>query len=216
MIKKCFFFTFFLVFLSFCSFAAGADAAYPVIERVCEQLPIPEHTMYTLNDQELELLLEQCADTGINLFELMDCLYRYLAPQHKRMEILGDAFRKAQNSFNYGGHPIELLLPIEKLIKVQIGASFNKEQKALDMYLDSPYSVYIDIATAAYDSQCGFAKIEPLTFLESYGMQIKKWTIVKAVRKIHLYEPGLGAVYAKGFFRPKRWHLGAVSKIVHE
>ena len=98
-------------------------------------------------------------------------------------------------------------------MSVQVGACFTKTQNPLEMELEAPYSVYVEIATAAYDTKCGFSKVQPLTFLESYGMYIKKWNITKQIRKIHLYEPGFGAVYVSGFFKPKKWAFGAISRI---
>ena len=85
----------------------------------------------------------------------------------------------------------------------------------LERTLDPPLRFLFNAKTCAYDTECGFTKIEPLNFLESYGMYIKKWNIVKPVRKIHLYEPGLGAVYAQGFFKPKRWSLYPITRITH-
>lgn len=197
-------------------FAKGAEAAYPMLEKLFDQMPIAEHTIYPVSDQEVIRILDEAATLNINLFELIDCTYRYLSLRNMRFEMSGDSFRKAQASFNYGGHPIELLLPMEKIVKIQVGSSFTKDQKPLDIYLSSPYSVYVDIATVLYDTRCGFEKLEALTFINSYGMRIKKWTIVKTLRKIHLYEPGQAAVYVHGFFRPKRWTFSAIAKVTAE
>ena len=194
------------------SFGMGADAAYPILEKMFAEMPIPEYTVYTVSDQDMTVILNKAADLDINLFELLDCIYRYLAPNKKRLEISGTVLRNAQTLFSYGD-PIEYLLPIEKLIKIQVGACFTKEQKALDMQLVSSYSTYIKIATALYDTQCGFAKLEPLNFLEPYGMHVKKWNIEKPIRKIQLYAPGQGAIYAVGFFRPKKYYLDSVTRL---
>lgn len=193
-------------------FGAGADAAYPILEKVFSEMQIPEDTLYTVSDQDMTVLLDKSVELDINLLELMDCMYRYLAPNRKRIEISGSIIRKSQTSFSYGD-PLETLLPLEKLEKLEIGACFISEQKPLDMWLESEYSVSIKIATAVYDTRCGFAKIEPLNFLQPYGMQVKKWNIIKPIRKFELYAPGLGAVYAVGFFRPKRWYVDSVTRI---
>ena len=189
--------------LSFHLFGMSADEAYPAVRDVLSAIPIPSYTVYTVGAEDIEGILGAAADLGINFFELIDCMYRYLEPNNKRLEISGELLRNARVSFGYGGYPVEELLPIERMVRVQVGKCFTQLQRPLEMTLDAPYSVYIEVATAAYDTECGFTKIEPLNFLESYGMYIKKWNIVKPVRKIHLYEPGLGAVYAQGFFKPK-------------
>ncbi|MEL3906127.1 MAG: hypothetical protein P1P65_03715 [Treponema sp.] len=212
--KKRIFILFILLYLvRSAGFGLGADAAYPALEKVLEQIPIAENTLYIFSDDELNQVLDTSADLVINLFELMDCLYRYLAPRNMRVEISGTSLRNARQIFDYGGHPIELLLPIGKIVKVELGAALDDTQQALDMYLDAPYSVYIDIATALYDTRCGFESVEPHIFSKPYGMHIKKWVMVKAVRKIHLYEALQAAAYIEGFYKPKIWHLRPIQKL---
>ena len=191
----------FFIFSSLYVVGMSADEAYPAIEEIVSALPMQENIVYHTNDDDVQQILGAAADTGINLFELIDCMYRYLAPNNKRLEISGTSLRSARVSFTYGGYPIEQLLPIDTIVSVQVGACFT------------PYSVYVEIATAAYDAKCGFTKVQPLNFLESYGMYIKKWNITKQIRKIHLYEHGFGAVYVHGFFKPKKWAFGAISRI---
>jgi len=191
----------------------SADEAYPVIEKIISTMPMRENSIYYVNDNDIQLILGAAAETSINLFELIDCMYRYLAMNNKRLEISGTLLRNARTLFSYGEYPVEQLLPIDNLVSVQVGARFNQNQNPLEMVLDAPYSVYIEIATAVYDTRCGFTKLQPFNFLESYGMYIKKWNITKQIRKIHLYEPGFGAVYAQGFFKPKKWELRAISRI---
>ena len=213
MFKKLLPILFLFSFSSFQLAGMSADEAYPAIKEVISAMPIPENVLYHSTVNDIELILSTAADTSINLFELIDCMYRYLAPNNKRLEISGEILRNARISFGYGGYPVEVLLPIDNIVSVQVGACFTQDQNPLEMELDAPYSVYIEIATAAYDTRCGFTKLEPLNFLESYGMYIKKWNITKQVRKIHLYKPGFGAVYARGFFKPKKWELAPISRI---
>ena len=205
----------FCFLFSLYSFGKGADAAYPIFEKMFSEMQIPENKLYIVSDQDMATMLDKSVELDINLFELLDCIYRYLAPNHKRFEISGTVLRNAQTTYSYGD-PIETLLPIEKMEKIQVGACFTQEQKPLDMWLSEPYSVFIKVATAVYDTRCGFGKLEPLNFLQPYGMQVKKWNIVKPIRKFHLFEPGRSAVYAEGFFRPKRWWVDSVTRIQSE
>lgn len=202
-----------LIFSSVHLVGMSADEAYPVIEKIISTMPMRKNSIYYVNNEDIQLILGAAAETSINLFELIDCMYRYLAMNNKRLEISGILFRNARTLFSYGGYPVEQLLPIDNLVSVQVGACFNQNQNPLEMELDAPYSVYIEIATAVYDTRCGFTQLQPFNFLESYGMYIKKWNITKQIRKIHLYEPGFGAVYAQGFFKPKKWELRAISRI---
>ena len=205
----------FCFLFSLYSFGKGADAAYPIFEKMFSEMQIPENKLYIVSDQDMATMLDKSVELDINLFELLDCIYRYLAPNHKRFEISGTVLRNAQTTYSYGD-PIETLSPIEKMEKTQVGACLTQEQKPLDMWLSEPYSVFIKVATAVYDTRCGFGKLEPLNFLQPYGMQVKKWNIVKPIRKFHLFEPGRSAVYAEGFFRPKRWWVDSVTRIQSE
>ena len=175
----------FCFLFSLYSFGKGADAAYPIFEKMFSEMQIPENKLYIVSDQDMATMLDKSVELDINLFELLDCIYRYLAPNHKRFEISGTVLRNAQTTYSYGD-PIETLLPIEKMEKIQVGACLTQEQKPLDMWLSEPYSVFIKVATAVYDTRCGFGKLEPLNFLQPYGMQVKKWNIVKPIRKFHL------------------------------
>ena len=202
--------------LSIVCWAEGADAAYPILEPLFRQLPLQENTCTLLTEQHLTALLDAAADQHLNLFELLDCFYRYLSIRSLRVEISGASLRNLRSVFDYGGHPIILLLPVDKIVKMHTGAAFTDDEKALDIYLDSAYSAYIDIATALYEPRCGFEKIEPLVFSKAYGMRIKKWGIKKYLDRIHLYEPCKAAVYAKKFYKPKRWGLAAVQRLPAE
>jgi hypothetical protein len=205
-----------LVFLLLASrlFGMTADEAYPEIEPTLASIPAESGTLYTVTDQDMTVILNKASDVQINLFGLLDCVYRYAKLSKKRVEILGITLQKAQSIFNYGGYPIDVLLPIERIIKIEVGAPLKAGQNPLDITLNEPYSVYIEVATAIYDVHCGFTKMEPQTFLESYGMYMKKWNITKPIWKIYLGPDNLGSVYVQGFsFISKKFVFNSVSRI---
>ena len=205
-----------LVFLLLANrlFGMTADEAYPEIEPTLASIPAESGTLYTVTDQDMTVILNKASDVQINLFGLLDCVYRYAKLSKKRVEILGITLQKAQNIFNYGGYPIDVLLPIERIIKIEVGAPLKAGQNPLDITLNEPYSVYIEVATAIYDVHCGFTKMEPQTFLESYGMYMKKWNITKPIWKIYLGPDNLGSVYVQGFsFISKKFVFNSVSRI---
>ena len=69
-----------LCFISvlFCD-GIGSDAAFPKIQKIMQTINIPQNTVYTLSDSEAEQLIAAAADIKINIFELFDCVYRYLS-----------------------------------------------------------------------------------------------------------------------------------------
>ena len=198
-------------------FGMTADEAYPEIEQIFASIPASPGTLYTVTDQDMAVILNKASDLQINLFGLIDCVYRYAKPLKKRIVLLGTTLQKAQKTFNYGGYPMDVLLPIERIVKIEIGASLKTGQNPLDITLNEPYSVYIEVATAIYDIHCGFTKMEPQTFLESYGMYMKKWNITKPIWKIYLGPANLGSVYAEGFaFISKKFEFNSISRLEPE
>lgn len=194
-------------------FGIGSDNAAPIIKELLESLPMEKNKIYVFTDSETEKLIAKAADIKINIFELLDCIYRYLAQNSFRAEIKGSSLQRLLEKFDFGKDRIPALLPIAKIEKMQTGAVFEENQHALDMYLKEPYEKYIEIGIAMYKTRFGFKKIEPNLFSQSFGMQVKKFGIKKAIEKIHLYENGKGAIYAKGFIKPKRWNLWLITRI---
>lgn len=194
-------------------FGIGSDAAAPLIKQLLEKIPIKENETYILSDEDTEKLISKAADIEINIFELLDCTYRYLSENNFRIEIKGSSLQRLMQDFDFGRDRIPAILPITQMEKMQTGAVFEKDQHALDMYLTEPYEKYIEIGLAMYKTKCGFTKIEPNLFSKSFGMKVKKFGLKKDIEKIHLYENGKGAIYAKGFFRPKRWNLWLITRI---
>lgn len=198
-------------------FGMTADEAYPEIEPALASIPATPGTLYTVTDQDMTVILNKASDVQMNLFGLLDCVYRYAKPSKKRVEILGTTLQSAQKIFDYGGYPMDVLLPVDKIVKIEVGAPLKAGQNPMDITLNEPYSVYIEVVTAIYDVKCGFTKMEPQTFLESYGMYMKKWNIIKPIWKIYLGPDNLGSVYVQGFsFLSKKFNFYGVSRIPQE
>lgn len=78
-----------LIFSSVHLVGMSADEAYPVIEKIISTMPMRKNSIYYVNNEDIQLILGAAAETSINLFELIDCMYRYLAMNNKRLEISG-------------------------------------------------------------------------------------------------------------------------------
>ncbi len=205
-----------LCLLSFLPLAAeireGADQAAPVIASYLAKLPLQVGQVYTLSDTETFNIIDLAAKAHINVFELLDCAYRYTKPQGKRIAMTGDSMRKLQETYDLGQERVLALLPVDKMSKLESGASFSNDQTALDVFLAAPHQAYIEIGTAIYEKHFGFARIEPLLFAEPYGITVKKLIFSVQLEKLELYAPGKGAIYAKGFSKPKKWNLWVITK----
>ncbi|MDR1747985.1 MAG: hypothetical protein LBR47_02880 [Spirochaetaceae bacterium] len=197
----------------------GADYAAPYVASFLEALSLPAGESYAFTYQDTEQMLGLSADTGINIFELIDCMYRYLAPRRMRISISGEALRSLQSEFDLGGERVLAILSVEKLRYLELGAVLSSSQSdlrgqnALDVYLDSPCSKYIEIGTASYEARFGFKTITPLLLADAYGVTVKRLFVTTPLTKLELYAPGKGAIYVKALSRPKKWNLDIISRI---
>lgn len=187
--------------------------AFIKINKILEQIPMEDNSLYICCDNDVENLISAAADLNLNIFELFDCVYRYLSANGKRVEIDGSSFNKLSNKFKFGDDLVLALVPFQLIIKIQMGITFDKKQYPLQFLLKDDYEKYVEIATVIYKKEFGFKNIEPNLFINSYGMFVKKIGIKLAVKKIHLYELGYAAIYAKGFYKPKKWKLAAITSI---
>ena len=190
----------------------GADEAYPHVAALLENLPIKSHELYECTAADLREILSLAADIRINVFEVIDCFYRWCEPKNARIAIAGDDLREAEKEFSLGGERILAILAIENLARLETGAILEEGQRALDMYLSAPYEKYIEIGTALYEKRAGFGKMGPNLFEEAYGIRVKKFFVTTQLVKLELFEPGKGAIYVKAISRPKRWNLDVVTR----
>ena len=63
----------------------GPDNAYPIIEEILKKMPLKAGELYEMQDAELEKLVDAGAEIQINLFELLDYMYRYLGVNNFRL-----------------------------------------------------------------------------------------------------------------------------------
>lgn len=192
---------------------SGANHAEAEIAAFMDTLGLESGKMHEFTDLQAFEIIDLSYRLEINIFELIDCTYRYTARRNTRISISGDSIRKLQPLYNLGNERIMKLLPISKVIKLEAGASLVPDQKALDVYLDSEYRADIEIGTAMYNKKFGFAKLQPLLFGDPYGVKVRVLIFTASLDQLKLYEPGKGAIYAKGISKPKRWHLGVITKV---
>ncbi len=206
------FFTLALGCTAFAAIGIGSDAAYPFIAKYLESIPFERGKLYKCTLSNLRDVMNLAADIQINVFEVIDCFYRWCAPRGIRIAIYGKDLRQIEREFNLGGQRILAILALENLERLEIGAILNREQCALDMHLSAPYEKYIEIGTAIYERRAGFRKVSPKLFDEAYGISVKRFFIKTELTRLELFEPGRGAIYVEAISRPKRWNLDLVKR----
>lgn len=191
---------------------SGADLAAPRVQAVLELMNIPQGVAYELDEMQTKALIETSASLSINVFELVDCAYRYLGSRNMRVTFNGNTLRKAGEQFELGSQRVYALLPMNKISRMELGSIMTAGQTAFDVYLTETHQDYIEIGTAIYAQRFGFAKLRPLNFEEPYGITVKKFLFTSALSRIEFYEPAKAAIYVTGLTRPKRWVLEVIRK----
>ncbi|HNY15921.1 MAG TPA: hypothetical protein PK542_07765 [Treponemataceae bacterium] len=205
----------FLAFAPLCANAQrlGADLAAPSVSDFLKTLPLKAGQMYVFSAQDTERFVDLAAQIHINVFEALDCTFRYIKPLNVRVTVMGAELRKLQSRYDLGGERVLAILSVDKLRYLETGANLSPGQCDLDIFLDSPTEKYIEIGTAVYATRFGFRKLSPLLFDQAYGITVKKLVINTTLEKLELFEPGKGAIYVKALPRPKRWNLNVVRKL---
>lgn len=191
----------------------GADAVAPRVAEHLSRLPFSRTASYVLTAAETESLFGLAAAAGINVFELLDCSYRYLAPRGFRAVLRGENLMRAALVYDFGGKRVAALLPTEKTDRIEIGAPLAAGERAMDVYLTANHSEHIEIGTAVMERRFGFARLEPLDFLDSYGIRVQRFPVSTELSRLELYEPIKIAIHVKALGRPKRWKIDAVKPI---
>ena len=191
----------------------GADLAVPEVNAFLKTLPLKSGQAYTFSSADTERFIDLAARIHINVFEALDCTYRYIKPLNARVKVLGPDLRNLQSRYDLGGERVLAILSVDKLRFLETGAELTPGQCALDIYLDSQTEKYIEIGTAVYNARFGFKRISPLHFYDAYGITVKKLIITTTLERLELFEPGKGAIYVKALARPKKWNLNVVRKL---
>jgi hypothetical protein len=191
----------------------GANRAEPLVTAFLKTLPLKSGQLYILTNKDTEGLIDLAAQIHINVFEVLDCTFRYIKPLNIRVQVSGSQLRSLQARYDLGGDRVLSILSVEKLNNLELGARLANGQNDLDIFLNSPSEKYIEIGTAVYDVHFGFKKMSPLLFDEAYGITVKKMFITTTLEKLELFAPGKGAIYVNALQRPKKWNLDVVTKL---
>jgi len=189
----------------------GANSAATPVAAFLKTLSLQQGKINNCSVQDTEKLIALAAKLHINVFELLDCIFRYIDPLNIRISLSGTALRNLQTNYDLGGERVLAILPVDKLTSLETGAILSPEQSNLDIYLNAVHETFIEIGTAYYEIHCGFRKMSPLEFSQPFGISIKKLFLRTPLEKLELYAPGKGAIYVKGLSHPKRWNLDVIT-----
>jgi hypothetical protein len=164
-----------------------------------------------LSKDEFVRFLKYAMREKKNLFELLNLVYPILIQNDQRYKISGPVLIETEKKYSLGGSKIRVIFPFESLKNMEIGATFNSQQNAFDVFIDEPYSEdFYGFGKLHEDEHFGFKEISENYFNEAFGMHAKRMFFKFDVSHLHLYESEEVAIHLKNFFKPKREVFHAV------
>jgi len=149
-----------------------------------------------------------------NLFELLNLVYPLLVERDLRYEISGSTIQDSERHYNIGGEKVRIILPIDSVIKIEIGKSNKPQQHALDVFIEEYYSAdFYGFGILHEETHFGFETITLNYFKDAFGMYAKRLFFSFDVSHLHLYETEEIAIHLKNFFKPKREVFKAVRSL---
>lgn len=191
---------------------SSADRAAPQVASFLGGLGAAAGRLRTLDTPETLALMGLGADQGLNVFELLDAVYRWASPAGVRLALSGPNLREVSKAFDMGRERVRALLPFDLLIGLEIGAVLSPGQDALDASLAEPYEEYVEIGTIKLSTRFGFAGLEANRFSKPKGIAVSRFPFTTSLERLELYAPHKGAIYARGVLKPKRWNLMPIVK----
>jgi len=146
-----------------------------------------------------------------NLFELLNLVYPLLEERNYRYRISGETLLESEEKYRLGRSKLRVILPIDSLIAMEIGARIDSSHNALDVFIEENYSAdFYGFGVLHEEPHFGFREIERNYFNEAFGMYAKRMFFKLDVSHLHLYESEEVAIHLNNFFKPKREIFKAV------
>jgi len=192
---------------------ALAEPADGELTSIVESLESRQGESTILSLEQFALFLNYASEHRLNLFELLNLVYPLLAERDQRYIITGPTIQETEKEFYIGGSKIRLILPIDSVIRMEIGKSFGPDQHALDVYITEHYSAdFFGFGMLHEEPHFGFKEIRLNYYNEAFGMYAKRMFFTFDVSYLHLYDGEEVAIHMKNFFKPKREVFDAVWK----
>lgn len=171
-----------------------------------------------LTQNQTEALLKTAASRGWNAFDLLNELTADLQTRKIRVEIDGSILRKAGETWRIGDHRVFALLPIMKVLRINLGFTTDTlKLPALEIFLKEPHSDFLELGDFSLQTYYGFRKNLVKSLEDAFGVQVKNGPLSFDLDKILRVpdptggvNPNFIAIHIKFFFRPKQWHIDPI------
>lgn len=170
--------------------------------------------------EQIEELLGIGAANGWNIFDLLNEGIPYLTARRKRIRILGPDLRQAARNFRLGDSRVDAVLPLPKIVEIQIGFPVRSEDGAADVRLAEPHSQFLELGEFTLQTRYGFRQIRGRSLADAYGITVRNGLLSFQMSHIERVpdptggdNPNFIAIHLHFFFRPKRWHIDPIQKL---
>ena len=168
------------------------------------------NTVSTVEFQTLTGMMEYAAENENTIFELLNASAMYLKEKNWRVRIDGDDLRAVNRRFDLGGARVNALLPVEKIIYIEIGSSLNTDKPEMEVHLSEKFSDFLEIGDFYLSRNFGFKALDNAWFKDAFGIKVKYLIFKMNLSGIELYDTNKIAIYASSFPKPKRWRIDPV------
>ena len=144
------------------------------VETILGELRPNVRTTQTLNREQIQEMFDYGADEGYMIFEVLNEMTMYLKEHNIRAAILGRDLREAENRFSLGDEQIEVLLPVAKIDRVEIGTVFGGNEAPFEVYLTAEHTDFLDVAYFDMETHFGFATVEEDLFADGFGVRARR------------------------------------------
>jgi len=144
------------------------------IESVLQDLRADVRTTQRLSAEQVHELMAYGAQEGHMIFEVLNQMTMYLKGTNARAQIRGSDLRAAESTFRLGDEQIDVLLPVAKIERVELGSTFSGSQAPFDVYLSEEHTDFLDVAYFDMETHFGFATVEDDLFSDGFGVRARR------------------------------------------
>lgn len=209
----------FLRFFLLLGTASSLHAQSQIFENLVGQLPEGSGP-HLLTLAQIEQLLDIGVQNGWNVFDLLNEGIPYLVSQKKRIKLLGTDLRSAAKIYRLGDSRVDAVLPLPKIVEIQIGYPVNSQSGAADIVLSEPHSQFLELGEFTLQTRYGFRQVRGRSLANAYGISVRNGLFSFDMSHIERVpdptggnNPNFIAIHLNLFFRPKRWHIDPIRKM---
>lgn len=164
----------------------------------------------------LLLFLDVARAKGYNLFQLLCEAGVEFKGRGLRVAVSGDDLRAAAATVRLGDHRVDALLPVAKVVVVEVGASRGGSPE-IDIRLTEAAAGFLELGDFSLKERYGFRTAGPKSLSGGFGAKVKNGPFDFDLSRIEIIPSPLGdgnpnfiAIHLALFPRPKRWHIDPV------